>query len=68
MGDLDPQRSIESDPLLKAVLIEILRIQPNFNAEPFFAMTGRGHMRSEGVLQLQELKRLAKQGGEGSDS
>ena len=35
---------------------EALRIQDCFVAEPLFAKTGRGYLRSEGVSTLQRIK------------
>jgi len=33
-----------------------LRIQDRFVAEPLFAKTGRGYLKSEGVATLQKIK------------
>ena len=35
---------------------EALRIQDRFVAEPLFAKTGRGHLKSEGVSTLSKIK------------
>jgi len=35
---------------------EALRIQDRFVAEPLFAKTGRGYLKSEGVSTLQKIK------------
>ena len=35
---------------------EALRIQDRFVAEPLFARTGRGYLKSEGVSTLQRIK------------
>ncbi len=35
---------------------EALRIQDRFTAEPLFAKTGRGSLKSEGVVTLQKIK------------
>ncbi len=35
---------------------EALRIQDRFVAEPLFARTGRGYLKSEGVATLQKIK------------
>jgi len=35
---------------------EALRIQDRFVAEPLFAKTGQGYLRSEGVATLQKIK------------
>ena len=41
---------------LRAAMRDALRIQDRFVAEPLFAKTGRGHMKSEGVSTLQKIK------------
>jgi hypothetical protein len=41
---------------LRAAMKDALRIQDRFVAEPVFAKTGRGHLKSEGVATLQKIK------------
>jgi hypothetical protein len=41
---------------LRNAMKEALRIQDRFVAEPLFAKTGRGHLKSEGVSTLQNIK------------
>jgi len=41
---------------LRAAMKEALRIQDRFVAEPVFAKTGRGYLKSEGVATLQKIK------------
>lgn len=41
---------------LHAAMREALRIQDRFVAEPLFAKTGRGYLKSEGVSTLQRIK------------
>ena len=41
---------------LQAAMREALRIQDRFVAEPLFARTGRGHLKSEGVSTLNKIK------------
>jgi hypothetical protein len=41
---------------LRAAMKEALRIQDQFVAEPVFAKTGKGYLKSEGVSTLQKLK------------
>jgi hypothetical protein len=41
---------------LRAALKEALRIQDRFVAEPVFAKTGRGYLKSEGVSTIQKIK------------
>jgi hypothetical protein len=38
---------------------EALRIQDRFVAEPLFAKTGNGHLKSEGISTLQRIKSSA---------
>ena len=40
----------------QAAMREALRIQDRFVAEPLFARTGRGHLKSEGVSTLNKIK------------
>mgnify|MGYP003578222287 FL=1 len=41
---------------LQAAMREALRIQDRFIAEPLFAKTGRGYLKSEGVSTLSKIK------------
>jgi hypothetical protein len=41
---------------LQAAMRDALRIQDRFVAEPLFAKTGRGYLKSEGVATLQKIK------------
>jgi hypothetical protein len=41
---------------LQAAMREALRIQGRFVAEPLFAKTGHGYLKSEGVSTLQRIK------------
>lgn len=41
---------------LQAAMRDALRIQDRFTAEPLFAKTGRGHLKSEGVSTLEKIK------------
>ena len=41
---------------LQAAMREALRIQDRFVAEPLFARTGRGHLKSEGVSTVSKIK------------
>ena len=44
------------DPVFKRVLADSLDIQDRFSAEPVYARTGRGSLKSEGVKPLQDIK------------
>jgi hypothetical protein len=41
---------------LQAAMREALRIQDRFVAEPLFARTGRGYLKSEGVSTIAKIK------------
>jgi hypothetical protein len=47
--------------LLQSVVRDGLKIQHRFSAAPVYAVTGRGHLQSEGVGTLQKIKRNLKQ-------
>jgi len=47
--------------LLQKVVRDGLKIQPRFSAAPVYAVTGKGHLESEGVDTLQKIKRNLKQ-------
>ncbi len=46
----------QADKNLRAAMKDALRIQDRFSAEPIFAGTGRGRLKSNGVRRLQEIK------------
>jgi hypothetical protein len=41
---------------MQAAMRDALRIQDRFVAEPLFAKTGRGYLKSEGFSTLQKIK------------
>jgi len=41
---------------LRAAMREALRIQDRFAAEPLFAKTGRGYLKSDGVSTASQIK------------
>lgn len=47
----------ENNPLAQAILREGLAIQDRFKAEPVYAKTGKGYLRSDGVREMEEAKR-----------
>jgi len=55
---IDPQ--LLEDPVFQRVLADSLSIQDRFSAEPVFARTGRGFLKSEGVEVLEEIKSQEK--------
>jgi hypothetical protein len=57
---IDPQYSFQNDPLFLEVMAEALAIQDRFAAEPIYAKTGKGYLKSAGVEELQALKKAEK--------
>ena len=56
--EIDPK--LMNDPVFRRVLADSLAIQGRFSAEPVYAKTGKGFLRSQGVSKLQGLKAAAK--------
>lgn len=52
---IDPK--LLEDPVFKELVEEGLRIQHRFVAEPVYAKTGKGYLKSEGVEELQRIKK-----------
>jgi len=48
--------SVQIQKNLRAAMKEALRIQDRFLAEPIFAKTGRGYLKSEGVEVIGKIK------------
>ena len=44
------------DPVFQRVMADALAIQDRFAAEPVYAKTGKGFLKSAGVAELQRLK------------
>ena len=55
---IDPK--LLEDPLFQELVAEGLRIQHRFAAEPIYAKTGKGYLKSEGVEELQRIKAETK--------
>ena len=55
---IDPK--LLNDPVFKRVLADALAIQDRFSAEPVYAKTGKGSLKSAGVAELQGIKRPKK--------
>jgi len=49
-----------NDPLAQAILREGLAIQDRFSAEPVYAKTGKGHLKSAGVEEIKAAKAAAR--------
>lgn len=56
----DSHKSFKDDPLFLEVMAEALAIQDRFAAEPIYAKTGKGYLKSVGVEELQALKKAQK--------
>ena len=52
---IDPK--LLNDPAFQRVLNDALAIQDRFVAEPIYARTGKGFLRSAGVTELKEIKK-----------
>jgi hypothetical protein len=61
-----PENPFESNPLFLEVMAEALAIQDRFSAEPVYAKTGKGYLKSVGVQELQQLKEAQKPVAEGN--
>jgi hypothetical protein len=48
------------DPLAQAILRKGLLIQDRFSAEPIYAKTGKGYLKSIGIDELAAIKKSAK--------
>jgi hypothetical protein len=46
----------QAEKNLRAAMKEALRIQDRFVAEPVFARTGKGYLKSEGVRTAQQIR------------
>lgn len=57
-GSSDLKKKFETDPLFLEVMAEALAIQDRFSAEPVYAKTGKGSLKSVGVEELQRIKLL----------
>ena len=49
-----------NDPLFLAVMKDALAIQDRFAAEPVYAKTGKGFLRSAGVEEIKQAKDKTK--------
>jgi hypothetical protein len=59
-GKTKPHQSFENDPLFLEVMAEALAIQDRFSAEPIYAKTGKGHLKSVGIEEIAETKKLSE--------
>lgn len=58
---IDPK--LLNDPAFQRVLADALAIQDRFAAEPVYAKTGKGFLKSAGVEELKQIKAAQKQAG-----
>ena len=56
--EIDPE--LLKDPLFQELMEEGLAMQNRFSAEPVYAKTGKGYLKSAGVTELQRLKEEAR--------
>jgi hypothetical protein len=52
--EIDPK--LLNDPLFKELMAEGLAMQDRFSAEPVYAKTGRGYLKSAGVAEVEKAK------------
>lgn len=57
---IDPK--LRNSPVFQRVLADALQIQDRFAAEPVYAKTGKGVLKSAGVSELQKIKTAGKTG------
>ncbi|MEM8954572.1 MAG: hypothetical protein AAGD22_10515 [Verrucomicrobiota bacterium] len=55
---IDPE--LLNDPVFQRVLKEGLAIQDRFSAEPVYAKTGKGYLKSVGVEEIKAAKEEAR--------
>ncbi len=51
---IDPK--LLNDPVFRELMAEGLAIQDRFAAEPVYAKTGKGYLKSTGVEELKKIK------------
>lgn len=51
---IDPK--LLNDPLFQDLMAEGLAMQDRFSAEPVYAKTGKGFLKSQGIEELRALK------------
>ena len=55
---LDPK--LANDPVFLRVMRDALSIQDRFSAEPVYARTGKGFLKSGGVVELARIRATRK--------
>ncbi len=56
---IDPK--LLNSPLFQELMAEGLAMQDRFAAEPVYAKTGKGHLKSAGVDELKKIKETTQQ-------
>lgn len=56
---IDPK--LMDNPLFRELMAEGLAMQDRFAAEPVYAKTGKGYLKSAGVDELKKIKAAQKQ-------
>ena len=56
--EIDPK--LLEDPVFRRVLADALVIQDRFAAEPVYAKTGKGYLKSIGVSEIEATKKTLK--------
>ncbi|MEM7014432.1 MAG: hypothetical protein AAF585_23475 [Verrucomicrobiota bacterium] len=56
--EIDPK--LLEDPVFQALMEEGLKMQDRFSAEPVYAKTGKGYLKSTGVEELKAIKEASK--------
>jgi hypothetical protein len=51
----------DNNPLAQEILREGLAIQDRFKAEPVYAKTGKGYLKSVGVSEMEEAKKRSRE-------
>ena len=55
---IDPK--LLENPVFQRVMADALAIQHRFAAEPVYARTGKGYLKSEGVEEIRKVKEKLK--------
>ena len=58
-SEIDPK--LLKDPLFRELMAEGLKMQDRFAAEPVYAKTGKGYLKSTGVEELKKIRTARKQ-------
>jgi len=59
---IDPE--LRNNPVFRELMAEGLAMQNRFVAEPIYAKTGKGHLKSAGIKELKKLKEQNRKPGQ----